>query len=318
MTSTGILTNIQRCSTEDGPGIRTSIFLKGCPMYCVWCHNIETIDSEPRLVWHGQKCIGDEACVKTCPEEALHLTSRGMSIDLDKCKTCGDCEDICPSGALEIMGKSWDAEKLVEELLRDKVFFETSNGGVTISGGEPLLQSEFTIAIASGLRSQGVHVALDTSGYSSEMIWRKVLEHVDLVLLDLKQMDPVKHNAYTGIPLERVLQNARILAELKKPVWIRTPIIPEHTDTKENIQAISRFIAEEMPNAERYDLLAFNKMCIEKYLLFGLEYPLKDHELIERDQMEELAMIARQEGAPNVTWSGMTKRIDTIEVKNNG
>ncbi|MDF1539003.1 MAG: glycyl-radical enzyme activating protein [Candidatus Thorarchaeota archaeon] len=315
MTPTGILTNIQRCSTEDGPGIRTSIFLKGCPLHCIWCHNIETLDSEPRLVWHGQKCIGDEACVRVCPEEALQLTSTGMVIDLEKCKTCGDCEDACPSGALEIIGKTWDAEKLVEELLRDKVFFETSNGGVTISGGEPLMQSEFVIAVASGLRSKGVHVAIDTSGYSSEATWRKVMEHVDMVLLDLKQMDPAKHKEYTGVPLDRILKNAKIIAELNIPVWIRTPIISEHTDTSENIQAISRFIVNEMPNVERYDLLTFNKMCIEKYLLFGLEYPLRDYDLIENGQIEKLAMTAKSEGVMNVVWSGMTKRIDTNEVK---
>ncbi len=318
MTPTGMLTNIQRCSTEDGPGIRTSIFLKGCPLHCIWCHNIETIDSEPRLVWHGQKCIGDKACVRVCPEKALQLTSTGMAIDLEKCKICGDCEDTCPSGALEIIGKTWDSEKLVEELLRDKVFFETSNGGVTISGGEPLLQSEFVIAVASGLRSNGVHVAIDTCGYSSEATWRKVIENVDMILLDLKQMDPAKHKQYTGVPLDRILQNAEIIAELKIPVWIRTPIIPEHTDTSENIQAISRFIVREMPTVERYDLLTFNKMCIEKYLLFGLEYPLKDYDLIENDQIEKLTMTAKSEGVMNVVWSGMTKRTDTNEVKSSG
>jgi pyruvate formate lyase activating enzyme len=308
MSQTGILTNIQRCSTEDGPGIRTTAFLKGCPLSCVWCHNIETIDAKPRIVWHGQKCIGDQACVKACPEGALELTAEGLKIELSKCKICGTCEDECPAGAVELIGKTWEVDALVDELLRDKVFFDTSKGGVTISGGEPLFQYEFVREIAFRLRAEGVHVALDTTAYSSEKIWRSILEEVDLVLLDLKHMDDEKHKEYTGIPLDRVLENAKIISELGIPLWVRTPIIPEHTDSRENIRTISQFIVQHLKTVERYDLLSFNKMCIEKYSLFGLEYPLKDYELIEKDKMEALAKIAIDEGVPNVTWSGITRR----------
>jgi pyruvate formate lyase activating enzyme len=233
-----------------------------------------------------------------------------MVIDLSKCLVCGTCEDECPAGAIEIIGKTWEVDPLVEELLRDKVFFDTSTGGVTISGGEPLLQHEFARELAAKLRASGVHVALDTTAYASEKIWRSMLEEVDLVLLDLKHMDPEKHQEYAGIPLERVLENAKILSELEIPVWVRTPIIPEHTDTRENIRTISQFIVQHLKTVERYDLLAFNKMCIEKYALFGLEYPLKDYDLIEKEKMETLAKVAIEEGVTNVTWSGMTRRDD--------
>ena len=307
MTSTGLVTNIQRCSTEDGPGIRTTVFFKGCPMKCVWCHNIETIDAEPRLVWYAVKCISDQGCVRACPESALELTPDGMKIDHDLCLVCGTCEEVCPTGALKIMGTSWNSDDLIDELLRDKVFFTTSHGGVTLSGGEATYQSEFATDIAIGLQENGVHVALDTCGYCSEKVLRELLEHVDMVLYDLKQMDPEKHEEFTGVPLDRVLSNAQIIAESGKPVWIRTPIIPDHTDSEENIRSISRFIATKMQNVERYDLLAFNRMCTDKYNLFDLEYPLKDADLVTEETMERLAEIARQEGLSQVAWSGMTK-----------
>ena len=316
MTTSGIVTNIQRCSTEDGPGIRTTVFLKGCPMSCLWCHNIEAIDPDPTLVWYEVKCIGDQSCVRSCPEGALELTPDGLKIDREKCVVCGICEDACPAGAVKVMGKVWSSNDLVQELLRDKVFFETSNGGVTLSGGEATYQAEFAIEVAEGLQNQGVHVALDTCGYCSEKIMVDFLVHVNLVLYDLKTMDPNKHREYTGVPIDRVLSNALIVTESRKPVWIRTPIIPEHTDDEENIRAIARFVLGSMPTVERYDLLAFNRMCIDKYSLFGLEYPLKDYDLMTKDRMEHLAQVAREEGLENVFWSGMTKDSRTKKYSN--
>lgn len=320
MSSTGIITNIQRCSTEDGPGIRTTVFFKGCPLSCVWCHNIETIDSEPRLVWYHTKCIGDQSCVEACPEQALELTPDGMRIDHQRCKRCGDCEEACPTGAIRIMGETWTAEALVQELLRDEVFFSTSGGGVTLSGGEATYQIEFMVDVARGLRRAGVRVALDTCGYCSESVMRLALSVVDMVLYDLKTLDPKKHLEYTGVPLDTVLTNARIVAESGLPVWIRTPVIPNHTDSQENIRNIAKFIATSMPNVERFDLLAFNNMCIDKYALFGLEYPLREEPLMEKETMETLAAIAREEGVRMVTWSGMTRREETAmtEAKHRG
>ena len=308
MTSiSGIITNIQRCSTEDGPGIRTTVFMKGCPLRCSWCHNIETINAEPQIVWYVSKCIGDEACIEACLQEVLQLTPEGMQINRENCIACGSCVSACPTGAIKLMGETWDANALVEELIRDKTFFETSGGGVTISGGEPTFQADFVTKIASGLREQGIHVALDTCGYCSENVMEKLLEDVDMVLYDLKQMDPVKHEEYTGVPLERVLQNACYVASSGKTMWVRTPVIPGHTDSADNIRAIADFIVKELPNAERYDLLAFNKMCLDKYALFGLEYPLKDYDLMSEDAMDKLCSIATERGVSNVHWSGMTK-----------
>ncbi len=310
MSVEGITTNIQRCSTEDGPGIRTTVFLKGCPLSCVWCHNIETIDPAPQLVWHSGRCIADLACIKVCPENALSLISDGMKIDRTLCTVCGKCVEVCPTTAMEMVGTEWDVDVLVQELLKDKVFFDTSGGGVTISGGEALFQLDFSVKIAKGLKKEGVHVALDTCGYGSEGTLNKILSVVDMVLYDLKIIDSQRHKNATGVPVERVLDNARIIAAWGKPVWIRTPVIPDYTDDEANIRAIARFIIEHMPNAERYDLLAFNNMCIDKYALFELEYPLREVPLVPEEHMERLAHAAREEGVANVCWSGMTRRED--------
>ncbi|RLI55585.1 MAG: glycyl-radical enzyme activating protein [Candidatus Thorarchaeota archaeon] len=309
MTESAIVTNIQRCSTEDGPGIRTTVFFKGCPMKCLWCHNIEAIAPEPTLVWYAVKCIGDQACVRACPEHALKMTEEGLQIDRDLCKVCGVCEEACPTGAVKMMGTVWQLEDMVEELLRDKVFFTTSGGGVTLSGGEATYQGEFAAKLSARLQEEGVHVALDTCGYCSESVLRKVLAHVDMVLYDLKEMDPERHLEFTGVPIDTVLRNAKIVEESGKTIWIRTPIIPGHTDDDENIRAIGRFIVENMPSVERWDLLAFNKMCVDKYALLDLTYPLKDEPLMTDERMEHLAAVARQTGVKNVNWSGMTKEL---------
>ncbi|TXT55750.1 MAG: hypothetical protein BAJATHORv1_30130 [Candidatus Thorarchaeota archaeon] len=307
MTLTGIVTNIQRFSTEDGPGIRTTAFLKGCPLSCIWCQNPETIPKEIQLVWYEQKCIGDKACIEKCPERALTLSPNGMEISKEKCKICGTCVDICPTTALRFFGERWSVQNLVKELSKDQVFFETSNGGVTLSGGEALFQADFSISLASSLQNCGIHVALDTCGYYSSDVLERILPHIDLVLFDLKVMDEEKHREYTGGNLERILENARLIASENVPMWIRTPVIPGYTDTDDNIESIASFILDNLNNVERFDLLAFNRMCIEKYDVLGLDFVLSDGDLITTQEMERFVSIAKDVGLQNVVWSGMTQ-----------
>ncbi len=304
---TGTVFNIQRYSTEDGPGIRTTVFLKGCPMRCPWCHNPEGISPKPELVWYSARCIGARDCLKACPRGALELTPGGMRIYRDACEACGSCEEACPAAALEVIGKKRTPEEVLDEVLRDRVFYEKSGGGVTLSGGEPCLQRDFSRELMMRLKEQGIHVALDTCGSAPRDHFRELAGLADLVLFDLKVMDTELHREYTGIELERVLDNAEWLAQQGKQIWVRTPVIPGHTDSEDNIRAIARFIRERMPGVERYDLLAYNNTCRGKYERLDLEFSLAGEPLLSREEMERLCAAAVEEGLGCARWSGATR-----------
>lgn len=309
----GMIFNIQRHSTEDGPGIRTTVFLKGCPLRCPWCHNPEGMRPQPHLVWYEVRCIGATECIKACPRSALRLTPGGLLIDRDACDCCGLCVRACPAGALEVIGRRVTVEEVVEEALRDRVFYEKSGGGVTLSGGEPAMQPEFSLAVMQALSKEGIHIVLDTSGGVGWAQLQPLVRLADLVLYDIKTIDPGDHLKYTGIPLKRVLDNAREIARLGKPMWVRTPVIPGYTDGEDNIRGIARFIRENLATAERYDLLAFNNTCSAKYRRLGRDWPLEGAELLTAETMESLAQAAREEGVSFVHWSGMVRRKTPLE-----
>ena len=306
-TQKALVFNIQRFSTEDGPGIRTTVFFKGCPLSCAWCHNPEGISPEPQLLWYAARCIAARDCLKACPEDALELTPEGMKINRERCTVCGLCEEACPAAALEQVGKPWTLEDLVAEVKKDEAFYRNSDGGVTLGGGEPMMQADFVAAFLKRCKEEGLATALDTSGCVAWKQYEKVIPFVDLLLLDLKQIDPERHRKMTGVKLEPILENASRLGKEKIPIWVRTPIIPGHTDTRENIAGVARFIAENMPNVERYDLLAFNNLCTGQYERLGIPFALKDAALMRAEDMGELGAAAEEAGAPNVHTSGATR-----------
>jgi len=304
--STGIVFNVQRFSTEDGPGIRTTVFFKGCPLRCAWCHNPEGLSPRPELIWYDVRCIGARDCLDACPVGALELTPQGMRIDRRTCDACGACAEACPAGALEVIGQAWTPEALLTEIQKDAVFYETSGGGVTLSGGEPMAQADFALALCRLCREAGLHVALDTCGAAAWTRYEEVLPLVDLVLYDLKIFDRGRHRAVTGADNARILDNARRVAAVGVPIWIRTPVIPGYTADAANVAALGDFIAAELPTVERWDLLAYTNLGGPKYRRLDCPYALEGAPLLTRAEMEALHAVAVQR-VPVAVWSGATR-----------
>lgn len=299
--------NIQKMSTEDGPGIRTTVFFKGCNLRCAWCHNPESIPFYRQLFWHKDKCMGCQSCINSCPKEALSFIEGELIVDDKKCDMCLICVEECPTNAIEVKGEKWEIEALVNEIMKDKAFYDNSGGGVTISGGEAVFHIDYVLPLLVELKNKGVHIALDTAGSYPYQFLQKLLPNVDLVLYDLKHFDNEKHKQFVGSENTLILQNAKKLGKLDYPkIWIRTPIIPESTDTVENIAAIGKFIKEFMPKIERWELISFNNLCKDKYKLLGREWKYADAPLIEKRKMENLTQVAKKY-IKNAMWSGATK-----------
>ena len=267
--------NVQGFSTEDGPGIRTTVFMKGCGLRCAWCHNPEGLHPEPVLMWHDARCIGARDCLRVCPRDALDLTPQGMQIDRTRCDICGRCSQACPAAALELIGRTWSVDELLAEILKDQVFYETSGGGVTFSGGEPMLQADFLAELLPRCRQVDIHVALDTCGAVPWRQYERILPYVDLVLLDLKLMDGERHRLATGVDNVLILENSRRLADAGIPLWVRTPVIPGYTADAANIADIGAFIHASLPTVKRWDLLAYTNLGRPKYRRLGLAYALE-------------------------------------------
>lgn len=311
----GTILEIIRMSTEDGPGLRTTVFFKGCPLNCAWCHNPESISPKPQIHWLETSCIGCGICVETCPEKALKSTGKGISIDRSLCSGCGLCTEECPTTAMELLGRKWTVQNLADELVKDRVYFEQSGGGVTLSGGEAALQNDFCLALLKELKSRGIQTALDTCGQLPRTTLAEVLPYVDILLYDLKEIDHEKHRQFTGSGNKKILDNIIFAADyikthtLPKTFWIRTPVIPETTDTPENIRGIGDFINTKLHGTvSRWELCAFNNLCRDKYRRLGIDWPYANRELPEKSFMEELCRIAKSAANPSIVcWSGSTK-----------
>lgn len=295
--------NIQRMSTEDGPGLRTTVFLKGCSLACAWCHNPEAVSFEPQVVWHASRCIRATVCVSVCGEAALSRQDGAVEIDPSLCTGCGDCVRDCPSAALELLGTHWNVDDLVDEVARDASYFDTSGGGVTVSGGEPGLRHAFVVRFLEGSRARGFHTAVDTSGMCSPRALIAMAQSADLVLYDLKEIDSGKHREFTGQPNAKILSNLVELAAHMRSrgspaeLWIRTPLIPGATLKDENLLGIGAFIGRHCDGlVSRWELCAFNNLAGDKYRRLGSRWSYEDHELLSAEALEHSLQVACRSG----------------------
>jgi len=275
--------DIKRYAINDGPGIRIVIFLKGCNLNCAWCHNPESISSETERMYAPAKCIQCGTCVMACSEKAITLTSEGIITDDVLCKMCGKCADVCPTKAIEISGHPMSVTEIMNEIEKERVFFDQSGGGVTFSGGEPLLQSKFLIELLDECSKRGIHTAVDTAGLANTEIILDVAKRTDLFLYDLKMMDSERHRKWVGVPNEKILENLKAVAATGVKIIIRIPLIGGVNDDAENIKATARFVAELSGEKKSVNLLPYHKIAQTKYQKLGrpddfqlLEEPTKE------------------------------------------
>ena len=270
--SEGLVFHIQRYSIQDGPGIRTTVFLKGCPLRCEWCSNPESQDPHPEILFRSAQCQQSGSCAEACEVGAIRLIDAAPSLDRSICTMCTDCIEACPSGALEISGKRMKLEDVVDEACRDELFYLNSGGGVTLSGGEPLSQPEFARRFLEACGERSIHTALDTCGHSSWQVMEQVLEHTDLVLFDLKHLSPGKHREGTGVKNDLILDNLRKTLDAEGTrVWIRIPLIPGYNDSTPHLKELALALRE--TGAEKVSLLGLHHWGRSKYQALGREYP---------------------------------------------
>lgn len=276
----GLVSNIQKYSLHDGPGIRSTVFLKGCPLACAWCHNPETISAQPQVMAAPARCIRCGACHEVCPQGRAgppvtgdvggREAANGLSFSAGECLACGACVEACPTGARSMVGRRMTVNALVEELLADRIFYEDSGGGVTFSGGEPLRQAEFLEAMLMACRDRGLHTAVDTCGFAPESDLLAIAPLVSLFLYDLKFVDETRHRAFCGVSNGRILSNLRALAEVHRNIWIRVPVIPGVNDQESELAAMAALVAE-LPGVRQVNLLPYHRSGLHKFEQLGRE-----------------------------------------------
>jgi len=282
--TTGLIFNIQRYSIHDGPGIRSLVFMKGCPLNCLWCCNPESQSPSREIMVTSTKCIGCGKCIEVCPTKAAEKKNPLEAKRL--CIVCGSCVEVCPSTARQMIGQYMSVNEVMKEVEKDILFYQRSKGGVTISGGEPLMQADFVRLLLKSCQEKGIHTAIETCGFTKWENLKRVLEYVDLVLYDIKHMDTQRHKELTGVGNELILQNAKKVATLKNHMIIRVPVIPHFNDSPENMKAIAELVRD-LKGATQIHLLSYHRLGESKYNRLGKKYALKEIKPLDKESLSE-------------------------------
>ncbi len=287
---TGLVFDIRRYAVHDGPGIRTTVFLKGCPLNCWWCHNPESQSPDPEIMYREARCAHCGQCLSACPQNAIAWQHDAPITNPARCTRCGACAQLCPTQARELTGECMSVEHVMRLVRRDIQFYDESGGGVTLSGGEPLYQSEFTAALLRACKKEEIHTALDTSGFAAWQILDDIRSDVDCFLYDIKLLDDARHIQYTGVSNQIILENLHRLAQRGHAIILRLPLIPGITDGEENIQAVAQ-LARSLPTVLRVDLLPYHDAARLKYQRLGIAYPLPPDISLPAEHVNRLASI---------------------------
>lgn len=305
----GTIFDIKKYSINDGPGIRTTVFFSGCPLACLWCHNPESQSLEPELLYRAGRCLGCGACAEICPEGAIRMESKvsrpltvenretfdSMITDRQKCTRCQTCLTTCYSGARQFSGYTATVDEVMSQVVREIPFYDQSGGGVTFSGGEPLMQPEFLSALLRACRAQEIRTCVDTSGFANWKVFEQIRGNVDLFLYDLKQMDSARHREVTGVPNEPILENLRKLSAIGAKCVVRIPLIPGINDDEQNLVASARFLAS-LPGLAGVELMGYHDLAQAKYEALGMEYQLVGTQAPREVEMNRAAELLRSYG----------------------
>jgi pyruvate formate lyase activating enzyme len=271
----GTVFNIQRYSIDDGPGIRTTVFLKGCPLDCLWCSNPESQNPLPEVSYRYTSCKRCGSCVEACPNGLISLGEDGIHIDRKRCDRCGKCIDACVPEALRMTGKTMSVDEVFKTVVRDIDFYKSSKGGVTCSGGEILSQADFTAELFKRCRKEGINTCADTSGYGTPEAMEKVLRYSDLLYFDLKHMDPAEHERMCGQKNDLILNNLSMAVKKGVPLVIRVPLVPGYTDSEENLKEIAKAVIDIAGDKTPVNILPYHRYGANKYRMVDREYPLE-------------------------------------------
>ncbi|HEX2924256.1 MAG TPA: glycyl-radical enzyme activating protein [Chloroflexota bacterium] len=292
---TGLVFNIQRYSIHDGPGIRTTVFLKGCPLRCLWCCNPESQSAQIEIGSYPDSCVGCGNCAADCPRGAIEVGPGGACLDRARCDRCGICAGVCVAGGLRQIGMRRGVADVVREVERDRTFYRISSGGVTLSGGEPTVQPEFALGLLRACKDRGIHTAMESCGHTGWDELASLLPHLDLLLYDIKQVDPERHRSLTGVSNHLILDNARRAAKSEVQMIVRVPMIPGCNDDEESVRALVDFVAS-LERVKEFHLLPYHRLGLNKHAALGTEALFDTTEAVSGDALSLAGKLAEVSG----------------------